>query len=184
MDKVCGPQFKSKLENAASRKCRRFTGFSGSLHGISSPSRRRRSSGGVHTITPVRWDGRTHPLGESLFCTKPIESRSIARRFAHGQVHERDRRLASDPDCAMGQFLSLEIYSIVGIGLLFFDRQLLDGRFWRCSLAACVANFGSTGEHHWCLDVWALCEFPVRARDPACSARGPVRTGAGEGSEQ
>ena len=69
----------------------------------------------------------------------------------------------------MGVLLSLALFFILGIGLVFFGKQLLDS--WRRRHPpAGVARFGSDREHHWGLDVRSICKLFGCDRDAASGA--------------
>lgn len=46
------------------------------------------------------------------------------------------------------RILSLEMFPIVGICILLLDSQLFDGRFWRSSSPADMADLGAGRKHH------------------------------------
>jgi len=54
------------------------------------------------------------------------------------------------------RILPLELFPTVGICILLLESQLFDGRFWRSSSPAELADLGAGGKHHGCADVRAL----------------------------
>ena len=67
-----------------------------------------------------------------------------------------DSHLAWVTDSAVGQLLSLDIFSILGIRIVFLDWQLFDGRKRRSASSPDVANFGRGRKWHWRTDGWTL----------------------------
>ena len=70
-------------------------------------------------------------MGKSSIHARIAQAWSIALRRTHSSIHECDDGLPSIADSAMGQFLPLELLSVVGKCILFFRSQLFHGRLWR-----------------------------------------------------
>src|SRR6266852_6586120 len=99
------------------------------------------------------------------------QTRADPFRSAHGAIDDCVHCLAHIRDSALGRVLSLALFSIMGICLLLFDKQLCHRRLWRYRSPADVADLGSGGKHHRRADVRVVREFPVRHCDPARRAR-------------
>jgi hypothetical protein len=73
-----------------------------------------------------------------------------------GAIHECDLcpTFVTDPDVVW--ILSLEVFSIVAVGVLLLGIQLFDGRLWRRSSAAGMAELGANRKCYRCADVWSF----------------------------
>jgi hypothetical protein len=143
-------------------------------NGPSSRSKRSRCTGGSHTVITVRWDGFTHPLGKTSFYSTSVQVWTVALGHAHSAVHKYHNRLAWVTDSVVGLFISLEMFSILGIRILFLDRQLFDSRNRRSASSSHVANFGCGREWHWRTDGWTLRRLHLCGYHSARCARGTV----------
>jgi hypothetical protein len=132
-----------------------------------SPSRGGGGTGNAHTLVPVRWDGRAHPLGKRSPSQKHSPVRPMAFRRAAGASRECNYLLTHVGDSAVGVVLPVALFSIMGSVLLFFDNQLLNCRLWRCYSPANVADLGPGRKCHWRAHVRLVREPPVRYRNAA-----------------
>src|SRR6476646_1077307 len=131
------------------------------MNGLFSPSRHSCRSGSAHALNPVRRNGRAYSLGTSLLHTRNTQARSRTLRYPHDAAHLRHYRSAPVADLVVGWVLSLELHTIVAVGILLLDSHIFDGRFRRSSSPRDVADTGAHREHHGCVDVWSLRKFPV-----------------------
>ena len=67
----------------------------------------------------------------------------------------------------VGLVLSLELFSILGVCIVFFDSQLHDSRSRRSASTPHLANFGRGRKWHWHTDVWTLYSLHLCGYCPA-----------------
>ena len=95
------------------------------------------------------------------------QTRADPFRSAHGAIDDCVHCLAHIRDSALGGVLSLALFSIVGVRVLFLDKQLCHRWLWRYRSSSNVANLGPGRKHHRRPDVRVVGELPVRHREQA-----------------
>src|SRR6266852_1087126 len=95
------------------------------------------------------------------------QTRADPFRSAHGAIDDCVYCLAHIRDSALGRVLSLALFSIMGICLLLFDKQLCHRWLWRYRSPANVADLRPGRKHHRRADVRVVSELSLRHREQA-----------------
>jgi hypothetical protein len=74
----------------------------------------------------------------------------------------------------VGRLLSLALLPVVGSCFLFLGQQLCHGGLWRRSAAVELADVGTVGEHHRCIDVRNIRERSLYYGHPPSGPRCPI----------
>jgi hypothetical protein len=75
----------------------------------------------------------------------------------------------------VGELLSLTVLSVMGLGVLFFGKQLCNGGLWRCGSPIELEDVGSAREHNRRAGVRHICEPGVCDNHPAHRPRRQCR---------
>ena len=103
---------------------------------------------------PLGWPRSSTP---SEFVINRVGTRSARSALPFdGPIHECDLCPTFATNSAVGRLLSLEMFSIVGDGVLLLGIQVFDGRLWRRSSAAGMAEPGADRKYHGRVDVRAF----------------------------
>ncbi len=115
-------------------------------------------------------DRHANHLGETSGGTRHSQTEPGWLRHPCRAIHNSGDRRAWITGSVVGVLLSLALFFILGIGPVFFGKQLLDS--WRRRHPpAGVARVGSDREHRRGLDVRSICKLFGCDRDAASGPR-------------
>jgi hypothetical protein len=136
-------------------------------HGLCRRSHRSAHSGVAHTVDSEHRDGHDRPLDQSSSYTRYVPAWRARLLPFDGAIHECDRCPTFVTHRDVGWILSLEVFFIVVVGVLLLGIQLFDGRLWRRSSAAGMAELGANRKSYGRVDVWSFRGTFVRHRTQA-----------------
>lgn len=118
-----------------------------------SPRHRGASFGGIHRVATLRRHRGAYYLVKDHRCSQYPQGRSVSHSSADRAIHNRRNHFARYCDFAMGELLSLVLFSILGISVLLLRKQLRHRWIWRRDAPLEVASVGTNREHYGRVDV-------------------------------
>ena len=112
-----------------------------------------RRSDTTHIVAPLCWDRWTHSPDKTCRNKRCFQTGIIALGASRSAIYYRSCQSARYRDSAVGELLSMLLFSIMGISLVLLSNQLFNRWVWGRDPASKVADVGTSRKPYRSVDV-------------------------------